>query len=155
MKAPLPSCIDTALLVIGYGNSLRQDDGAGPHLVERLEEMRLRGVRTLVAHQLAPEHAETLARARTAVFVDAAADAPASVRLQRLQPAASSRVLAHAAEPQTLLALARDLYGHAPQSWLLALPIARTDYGMELSPTARRGIDAATRVLVRVARRVR
>ena len=101
------------LLVIGYGNTLRQDDGVGPRVAEQVEELGLPGVRTLVAAQLSPEHAEPVSLARGVVFVDAASNASSGMEMRPLAPAGSSQVTTHAAEPATLLALARDLFGRA------------------------------------------
>lgn len=143
--------IDTELLVIGYGNTLRQDDSVGPRVAERLKAMHLRGVRTLICDQLSPEHAEALARARVAVFVDAVRGAPRHVRLQPVKPGATMQLMAHAAKPDTMLALARDVYGRAPQAWLLPIPAVRMGFGSNVSVTAQRGIDDAMRTITRFA----
>ena len=64
METPsIPSLLDE-VLVIGYGNTLRQDDGVGPYVAERFEELGLPGVRTLVEAQLSPEHAEVISMAK-------------------------------------------------------------------------------------------
>src|SRR5687767_15002380 len=68
------------LLVIGYGNTLRRDDGVGPRVAETVGALRLPGVRTLVCQQLSPEHAEPISQADAVVFVDAAVDAPGEVQ---------------------------------------------------------------------------
>src|ERR1035441_6445297 len=74
---PVPAVtIEAELLVIGYGNTLRGDDGVGPRVAEAIEKLNLPGVRTLVCQQLSPEYADPVSRARTVVFVDAAVDAP-------------------------------------------------------------------------------
>ena len=39
--------MDSYLLVIGYGNTLRRDDGVGPRVAEAVEGLRLAGVRTI------------------------------------------------------------------------------------------------------------
>jgi hypothetical protein len=69
-------------------------------------------VRTLVCQQLSPEHAESVSRAHTVVFVDAAVDGPQEVQLRKLEPAGSTQLMAHAADPRTMLALARLLELH-------------------------------------------
>ena len=62
-------------LVIGYGNTLRGDDGVGPHVAEAIGAMRLPEVHTIVCQQLSPEHAAPISLAETVIFVDAAVDA--------------------------------------------------------------------------------
>ncbi len=131
------------VLVIGYGNPLRGDDGAGPKVVEAIEELHLPQVRTLICQQLSPEHAEPIARARTVIFVDAAVDAPKEVQLRQLEPNKSSQLMAHAADPRTMLALARDVFGHCPEAWWLTIPAVKLGFSEELSPVARRGYEVA------------
>jgi len=124
------------LLVVGYGNELRGDDGVGPKVAAAVEELQLPGTRTLICQQLSPEHAEPVAEARTVVFVDAAVDAPREVLLRKIEPAGSSQLMAHAADPRTLLALARDVFGHCPEAWWLTIPAEETGFGEKLSPRA-------------------
>ncbi len=133
----------SGLLVIGYGNPLRSDDGVGPKVAEAVEELHLPDVHTLVCHQLSPEHAEPIARAHMVIFVDAAVDAPKDVQLRKLEPNETSQLMAHAADPRTMLALARDVFGHCPQAWWLTIPAVKLDFGEELSPVARRGYEVA------------
>ncbi len=64
------------VLVIGYGNSLRADDGAGPRVAELLEaDPRLGGAVIVAVHQLSPELADDLRSAGLVVLVDATTDA--------------------------------------------------------------------------------
>lgn len=141
----------TNLLVIGYGNELRGDDGVGPKVVAAVEELRWPGVRTLICQQLSPEHAEPVAQARTVVFVDAAVDAPRAVRWRKLEPAASSQLMAHAADPRTMLALARDVFGHCPEAWWLTIPVENTGFSEELSPPVRRHLKTAVEKIRQLA----
>jgi hydrogenase maturation protease len=91
------------------------------------------------------ELAEPLSRAGIAVFVDAAVDSPRKVLLRKLEPAPSSQVMAHSASPATLLAIARDVFGHAPQAWWLTIPVTNLGIGEHLSPVAKRGAASALR----------
>ncbi len=143
---------ETALLVIGYGNTVRQDDQAGPLVAEQIEARELPGVRTLACAQLSPEHAEAVSQARAVVFVDALADPALETSLRPVVPGESAQVTTHAAEPETLLALARDVFGNAPPAWLLTVPAEKLGFGMDLSPRTRRGIDAAVREVEQLAR---
>jgi hydrogenase maturation protease len=131
------------LLVIGYGNTLRSDDGVGPRVAEAIERLRLPGVRTFVCQQLSPEHAEMISQAARVVFVDAAVDAPKEVQLRELVPGETTQLMAHAADPRTMLALARDVFGHAPQAWWLTIPAAKLEFGEQLSPGAHCGLSEA------------
>jgi hydrogenase maturation protease len=140
------------LLVIGYGNTLRGDDGVGPRVAEAAAALSLPGVRTLACPQLSPEHADPISKARVVIFVDAAVDAPKEVQLRRLEPGETTQLMAHAADPRTLLALARDVYGRAPEAWLLTIPVETLEFGETLSPIARRGLEQAVREIQKFCR---
>jgi hydrogenase maturation protease len=135
------------ILVIGYGNTLRRDDGVGPRVAEAVAALDQPGLRTLVCPLLTPELAEPVSQARVVIFVDAAVDAPREVQLRTLAPADSSQVMAHAARPVTLLALARDVFGHAPEAWLITVPVEDLGIGEEFSPLAQRGFETAVRLV--------
>jgi hydrogenase maturation protease len=139
------------LLVLGYGNTLRSDDGVGPLVAEIVADLHLPGVQTLVAGLLTPELADPISRVETVVFVDAAIDAPREVQLRPCAPADSSQIMAHAADPKTMLALARDVFGHAPQAFLLTIPVENLAIGEELTPFARAGMDHAVGLIRRLA----
>jgi hydrogenase maturation protease len=141
---PVPTVtIEAELLVIGYGNMLRGDDGVGPRVAEAVTALNLPGVRTLVCPMLTPELADQISQARVAIFVDAAVDVPNEVQLRKLEPNDSSQLMAHAADPRTMLALARDVFGHAPEAWWLTIPAVNLDFCEELSPETQRGFEEA------------
>lgn len=142
------------LLVVGYGNTLRRDDGVGPRVADSVAALNLPGVRTLACPQLTPELADPIAQARVVIFVDAAVDAPAEVQLRPLEPNESAQVMAHAADPRTMLALARDVFGHVPQAWWLTIPASELGFGEELSPAAQRGFATALERIKTVRRQM-
>jgi hydrogenase maturation protease len=144
--------LPAGFLVIGYGNTLRGDDGVGPRVAEAIEKLNLPGVRTLVCQQLSPEYADPVSRVHTVVFVDAAVDAPKEVQLRKLEPGESSQLMAHAADPRTLLALARDVFGHAPNAWWLTIPAVKLDFSETLTPEAQRGFEEAVEKIQELCR---
>lgn len=139
------------LLVIGYGNTLRRDDGVGPRVAERIHALDLPGVETLAAGLLTPELADPISRAAKVVFVDASIDQAREVQMRPLPPAESSQIMAHAADPRTMLALARDVYGHAPEGFILTIPAEDLGIGEELTAAARQGADEAVDLLRQLA----
>jgi hydrogenase maturation protease len=131
------------LLVIGYGNTLRSDDGVGPRVAEAVAALKLPGVQTLICQQLSPEHAAPISQAQTVIFVDAAVDAPREVQFRPIEPGDTCQLMAHAADPRTMLALARDVFGHAPKAWWLTIPAVKLDFCEELTPEAQEGLTEA------------
>jgi hydrogenase maturation protease len=128
------TAIETGFLVIGYGNTLRGDDGIGPRVAEAVCHLRLPGVRTLICPLLTPEIADPISRAQKVIFVDAALDAPDEVQWRKLEPNESSQLMAHAADPRTMLALTRDVFGRVPEAWWLTIPAVDLGFREDFSP---------------------
>ena len=151
MKRRTTRTSTAGLLVIGYGNTLRSDDGVGPRVADAVAALALPGVRALACPLLTPELADPISQARIAIFVDAAVDAPREIQMRKLAPADTSQVMAHAASPATLLALARDVYGRAPEAWWLTIPVEDLGVGEKLSPLAQRGFEHAVKEVEKCA----
>jgi len=149
MRSPNPDP-RTPWLVIGYGNTLRGDDSLGPRLAEAIDQLKLPGIQTISPALLTPELAEPIAGARRVVFVDASIEPQATVRLRPLSPAACSQIMAHTADAPTLLALARDVFGHAPQAWCLTVPAYDLSIGEHLSPKSQQALAQAVKKLTRL-----
>ena len=143
MSGGKPAGSKVNLLVIGYGNTLRGDDGVGPRVAEAVEALKLPGVRTFTCQQLSPEHAEMISQAARVVFVDAAVDAPKEVQLRELVPGDTTQLMAHAADPRTMLALAREVFAHAPKAWWLTIPAVSLEFSEVLSRETRDGLAVA------------
>ena len=132
------------VLVIGYGSTLRGDDGVGPAVAELIEAKNLPGVATIACHQLTPELADPISKAHTVIFVDAALELPHDqVRVSRVEPETAHQVMVHTASPGGLLHLARSVFGDCPTSWLIEIPVAEMGIGEQLSPFARDGVEQA------------
>lgn len=139
------------LLVIGYGNTLRSDDGVGPRVAEAIETLALPEVSVISCRQLAPEFAEPIARAARVVFVDAAVDCT-ELQMREMQPAQTAQIIAHAPDPKTMLALARDVFGHCPLAWWLTIPVSNIDIGETLTETGERGFEGAVAKIIALAK---
>ncbi len=136
------------VLVIGYGNTLRSDDGVGQAVVERINAWNLPNVQVLAVHQLTPELAEPLSNVNLAIFVDAyPADFGEEVQVYPVEPASSGWTMGHTSAPKGLLAIAQALYNYHPQAWLVAIPAKNFELGDRLSPLAERGIAKALKLI--------
>ena len=139
------------VLVIGYGNALRGDDGIGPVVAEELAALASPGVRVIVAQQLMPEHATDLAAVGRVVFVDAAVGGE-PVTVTELGPETTTPSLTHTLDPRALLALARAAYGRSPRAWLVTGVGADFDYRDGLSEVGRRHARLAAERVERLLR---
>lgn len=133
------------LLVIGYGNELRQDDGVGPAVANQVSEWGIPGVETLIYHQLVPELIEKLAEVAEVIFIDASLTA-AEVSLQPVQ-ACTSNSLGHSWDPGWLLHLSQHLRAHRPVAEMLSIPIKNLDHGTGFSDRAQQGVERALVIL--------
>jgi hydrogenase maturation protease len=138
------------VLVIGYGNALRRDDGAGRRVARLVAALRWPGVRALAVHQLTPELAEEVAGVDVAVFVDAAC-ADSELPVRRIAATSAASALGHASDPARVLGLAEAVFGRCPPAWLITVPAADMGYGKGLSPAAKRGVRRAFEDVRRLA----
>lgn len=133
-------------LVIGIGNPLRGDDGAGPMLCRLLKQHHLQGVECITVHQLTPELAETLIPYDQVLFVDAEAGST-RVELTPLRPITSPASSAHHVNPGLLLSLAGTLYKKNIPGLLCRIPAFDFSTGAPLSPACKRHTaQALTRI---------
>jgi hydrogenase maturation protease len=129
------------VLIVGYGNPLRGDDGFGWHAAERLRQaIDDPEVEVLTLHQLTPELMEPLSRVERAIFIDAAVPSQS-----RGGAAAGSGKEAssftHHLTPATLIAGAQTLYGHAPETTVLTAPGENFDFGESMSEAMQRALN--------------
>ncbi len=139
------------VLVIGYGNPGRLDDGLGPALAAGLEELSLPGVTVEANYQLMVEDAREIAEHEVVVFADASLTGPAPFSFRRIGPKAGSHFSSHIVEPEGVLALARELFGAEPDAYVLGIRgYAFDEFGESLSEGARANLAAALEFLQNV-----
>ena len=131
------------ILVYGYGNPGRRDDGLGPALADRIEAGRTAGVSVDSAYQLAIEDAANIADYDAVVFVDANMEGPEPYSVRRLAPSANITFTSHLIGPESVLALCGEMYGKAPECWLLGIRGYAYDFGEELTDKARKNLEEA------------
>lgn len=145
--APRPAEGPPRILVLGYGNPGRKDDGLGPAVADAIAAEGLPGVTTWDNDQLVLEDALDIAAHDVIWFVDAAREGDEPVRVEAVEPALDMAFTSHILSPQTLLAIARQEFGAAPEAHLLA--IRGYDFSFEegLSDQAARNLALAVAVL--------
>ena len=101
------------VLIIGYGNPLRCDDGLAWRAADDLSIQGLpEDVKIVRLHQLTPELAFSVSQAETVLFLDAAVDGmPGEIKCQPIKPICIPAVFAHDLTPQAILFLARNSMG--------------------------------------------
>jgi hydrogenase maturation protease len=143
------------ILVIGYGNTLRRDDGAGVALAERLAALwqGQAPVRLLTVTQLTPELAIDIAATDVGavVFVDATVGAlHEQIQVKGVAGDGGSPVLGHHLDPAVLMMIARLLNERNLPGWLVTVPGIDFNHGEGLSPPVQRLLSTAAAVANRL-----
>jgi len=138
------------VLLIGYGNPGRCDDGIGPALAARLNALEIPGVRIESAYQLNVEDAATVAEYDVAVFADACLCAPPPYVLRTLEPRRGTiEFSTHTQAPEGVLGLAHDVFGARTRGFALGVRgYDFHDFGEKLSTEAEENLEAALSFLV-------
>jgi hydrogenase maturation protease len=134
------------VLVIGYGNTLRGDDGVGYQVAETVAEWQLPQVRSIAVHQLLPELAADIADVDLVIFVDAILTqnrAKTNINITSIFAGGNENFSTHIITPHLLLGITQKLYGATPVAYLLTIPAIDFTLGANLSSIASRGKDLA------------
>jgi hydrogenase maturation protease len=175
IRSDTPGDAAGGVLVIGYGNTLRSDDGIGWHAASLLaddprfrDDPGLAGVEVRAVHQLTPELAIDISRVSLVILIDAGADdPPGEISVHPLAPDEDADVpravpggedhtvagpgpgaTSHHVGPSELLALARALYGTAPAALVVRVGVAEMELGETLSPAVSAALPAVAEVVV-------
>jgi len=142
------------VLIYGYGNPGRLDDGLGPAFARELAKRDVGGPVTIeTGYQLNVEDAELVADHDLVVFADADAACPAPFLLRRLKPHAAAPFSTHSLEPEGVLALAQEHFACDTVAFILGIRGYEFDeFGETLSPGAERNLAAAVDYMCRVLR---
>jgi hydrogenase maturation protease len=150
---------ESLYLIVGVGNTLRRDDGAGIRLAEAVAGAlaeRGHAVEIRLLQQLLPEIAEEICEleATQVLIADCrteSADAQdGGVRQLGAAEEGSmhghlrvegAEIGSHGLGAAALIELARRLYGFEGDAWLATVPGADFDHGEGLSPSTRDAID--------------
>ncbi len=127
------------VLVVGVGNPIRQDDGVGHEMVRLLAERFPGGLASEVLFEPDIGMAETVSRYAELLVLDAwDFDGPEPYRVVDLLPGESCApaqcFVSHVFDWGLILALARDVYGHAPRARLVGVRASAFDYAERVSP---------------------
>jgi len=137
------------MLIIGYGNPDREDDGVAWHILQgvarRLGRPALdietggqdqlgQSPDLLLVLQLTPELADLISEYDYVCFIDAhTGDYPEDLRITSVDAQFQTSPFTHHMTPQTCLALANTLYGRRPQAIVVSVKGHRFGFSHTLS----------------------
>jgi hydrogenase maturation protease len=154
--------IQNEFLIVGVGNALRQDDGAGLALAEALRSALTemgRATQIRQVQQLLPELAEEIGEIQPRILVIAdcrqAAEGSSEAEISRLdvpQDAAAApqgaMLDSHRLTAHQLAVMAERLYGYAGDAWLATVPGEAFGHGQGMSRLTTEAIPRAVQTLL-------
>ena len=137
-------------LVIGYGNTLRGDDGAGVHAAELIAK-RHPEVHCICMHQLTPELAEQIAEYDTVFFIDADVNVT-QPNARLVTPSVEvDQPRTHFISPESLLSLSQQLYQRVPsKAYVVGIPASDFEFSEELSAQTQKAVDESVVLVERI-----
>ena len=132
------------MLLIGYGNLGRGDDGLGPAFTDRIERLNLPSLDIDTDYQLTVDHALAVAGAERVIFADALIGGTGPFTFTPIEAGVDADLSSHSLTPVSVLSLAATLYGKRPQAYVLG--IAGYEFGEVkegLSAEAERNLELA------------
>ena len=125
------------VLVIGYGNPLRSDDGIAWLAAEALKREFDASAKVICVHQLTPELAADVCQAGMVIFLDASSKGePGDVRCETVSVEPGELRFSHHLTPAEVLTLSDRLYSTKPRAVLISIHGERFDHGTTPSQAA-------------------
>jgi hydrogenase maturation protease len=149
------------ILLIGYGNPGRLDDGLGPALAEKFQTLesvdavsspRFQPLENLTVesnYQLNVEDAAQIAEHDIVIFADASTDAEPPFTFTPVEAEAGGPSFSsHSISAPQLLGMTEELFGKKPEGWMLAIRgVEFNEFGERLSAQAEENLEAAAAFL--------
>lgn len=109
-------------IIIGIGNSGRQDDGLGWLFLDFLREKKFVHLDLEYRYQLQIEDAELISNYQTVIFVDAVKnELKEGFYLKGCKPSSKYGFSTHELAPETILYLTENLYNHRPKAFIFGI----------------------------------
>ena len=135
------------ILLYGYGNPGRQDDGLGNAFIDRIEkwvnENNLEGFEFDSNYQLNIEDAHAIADKDLAIFVDASVENLEDFCISKVTESSKITFTTHAASPGYIVDLCNKIYQQAPPTYLLHIRGYEWDFKEGLTKKANKNLEMA------------
>ena len=111
------------ILLYGYGNPGRQDDGLGNAFIDRIEawvkENAIEGIELDSNYQLNIEDADAIADKDLAIFIDASVEEIDDFCISKVTESSKITYTTHAASPGYIVDLCKKIYQKNPITYLI------------------------------------
>lgn len=136
------------VLLIGYGNPGRLDDGLGPALAEAVSHRKFENVTVDSNYLLTVEDAAAIAEHDVVIFVDASVNSEEPFEFKSIAPKTVNTFSSHTIEPEIVLGFAYDLFGAKTKGYTLGIRgYEFNEFGEQLSSAAQDNLIATIEFL--------
>lgn len=136
-------------LILGIGNSGRQDDGLGWEILDLLKAEKIEHVCCEHRFQLQIEDAELLQSFRSVIFIDASKKQHKNgFEWEVCDSSNQYSFSTHALRPETILHLSETLYHHKPAAHILGISGFSWELKNGLSKKAKKNLEKAWYFLI-------
>ena len=139
------------ILIYGYGNPGRQDDGLGILMVERMEkwiqDQNLTNIFTDSNYQLNIEDAAEIAEYDIVIFADASKEEIADFVYDEVEPSIKVDFSMHSVSPSFVLGLSEQINEKSPRVYLLHIKGYEWEFMEEITPEAESNLEKADNFL--------
>ena len=143
------------ILLIGYGNTLRSDDGVGHFIADKLADKLQDKIDIIKATQVTVEMVEDIKDRKFVIFVDAhVSDKEDWLRMEEVLPDFKFGMTAHIFTPGALLALCEEIYNKYPKAYLFSIKGINYDFGDELSEQTKRSAEIAIKQITELVQKL-
>jgi len=135
------------ILLYGYGNPGRKDDGLGPILVDLVEKWiiknEIKNISIDSNYQLNIEDSYTIRDYDIVIFIDASIEEIDDFIITRVEPSDKVNYTMHSASPSFVLNLCNKIYNYTPETYLLHIKGYEFQLQEGLSENAQRNLESA------------
>ena len=136
------------ILILGYGNPGRLDDGLGPTAVAEVEKLNIAGVTCDSDYQLTVEDIVEINKHDVVIFIDADSKCDKAFYFNKITPGNSISFTSHSITPTSLLALCQEVYSSTPDAYILGIRgIEFNSFEERLSTIAQNNLNEALKFL--------
>lgn len=138
------SCVDKTILVLGYGNPGRLDDGLGPAFAARIEALGFPEVAVDSDYQLNIEDSDQIATYKMVLFADAAVSGTEPYYCKKLAPIPGASFSSHSISAGQVLHLAQEYFQSTVDAYILGMRgYEFNEFNESLSDNAQHNLEAA------------
>lgn len=144
---------ETKILIYGFGNPGRQDDGLGVLAAEKIEKWskkeKINSINVDYNYQLNIEDAAEMTDRDIVIFIDASKEEINDYLFTRIRPSNKLEFTTHSISPSYLLNLCEIIYDKSPEAYLLHIKGYKWDFLGDMTEEAKSNLRKAYNFLIK------